>query len=221
MLLQATGHLPTAMASRSLRLHLNAVQAVDATVFDRYSTIRSFFKRQAHPVALNIHHGTPAVTSQLRTACFPRYTGTVTYNIGFQPRLATRSFHTFRRREEDRHGRTSGSGPGAKDIKNDGTNPSQDGKRDHPPDVDRGSSHGVPHFENYSRFFRQLAMTLPPMHRPTRDDFLNVATNFWQRLRIRFKWLTIRSFRKFNADDMSAFITWFLMSQTLWILVGT
>ncbi|EIW83359.1 mitochondrial distribution and morphology protein family 31 32 [Coniophora puteana RWD-64-598 SS2] len=59
------------------------------------------------------------------------------------------------------------------------------------------------------------------MHRPTRDDLLRVATGFWARLRIRWKWFTIRSFRKFNADDISAFITWFLMSQTLWIFVGT
>ncbi|PFH49738.1 hypothetical protein AMATHDRAFT_62485 [Amanita thiersii Skay4041] len=40
-------------------------------------------------------------------------------------------------------------------------------------------------------------------------------------MRVRFKWFTIKSFRKFNADDISAFVTWFLMSQTLWILVGT
>ncbi|KAF9478791.1 mitochondrial distribution and morphology protein family 31/32 [Pholiota conissans] len=75
--------------------------------------------------------------------------------------------------------------------------------------------------ENYPRFFQRLALSLPHPHRPTREDFLNVATNFWQRLRIRFKWFTVRGFRKFNADDISAFITWFLMSQTLWILVGT
>ena len=75
--------------------------------------------------------------------------------------------------------------------------------------------------EDYPRFFRRLALSLPHPHRPTRDDFLNVATGFWQRVRIRFKWFTIKSFRKFNADDISAFITWFVMSQTLWILVGT
>lgn len=40
-------------------------------------------------------------------------------------------------------------------------------------------------------------------------------------MRVRFKWLTIRSFRKYNADEISAFITWFFMSQTLWLLVGT
>ncbi|EKM80591.1 hypothetical protein AGABI1DRAFT_119189 [Agaricus bisporus var. burnettii JB137-S8] len=64
-------------------------------------------------------------------------------------------------------------------------------------------------------------MSLPHPHRPTRDEFLSVATGFWQRLNIRFKWFTIKSFRKFNADDISAFVTWFLMSQTLWIFVGT
>ncbi|KII92176.1 hypothetical protein PLICRDRAFT_36966 [Plicaturopsis crispa FD-325 SS-3] len=74
---------------------------------------------------------------------------------------------------------------------------------------------------NYPRFIRRLVLSLPHLHRPTLDDFLNVSTGFWQRTRIRFKWFTIRSFRKFNADDMSAFVTWFLMSQTLWIFVGT
>jgi hypothetical protein len=79
-----------------------------------------------------------------------------------------------------------------------------------------------PHYlENYSKFFQNLAMSLPHLSRPTRDDFLNAATGFWSRLRVRFKWLTIRSFRKYNADDISAFVTWFFMSQTLWLLVGT
>lgn len=82
-------------------------------------------------------------------------------------------------------------------------------------------SHPPKHLEGYSRFFRRLAMSLPHPHRPTRDEFLSVATGFWQRLNIRFKWFTIKSFRKFNADDISAFVTWFLMSQTLWIFVGT
>ncbi|KAF9067749.1 mitochondrial distribution and morphology protein-domain-containing protein [Rhodocollybia butyracea] len=76
-------------------------------------------------------------------------------------------------------------------------------------------------FEYYSRSFRQLAMSLPHLHRPTQDDFLRVADGFWQRLRIRFKWFTIKSFRKFNADDISGIVTWILMSQTIWILVGT
>ncbi|KAK7043256.1 Mitochondrial distribution and morphology protein 31, mitochondrial precursor [Paramarasmius palmivorus] len=76
-------------------------------------------------------------------------------------------------------------------------------------------------FENYSSFFRRLALSAPHIHRPTRDDFLRLADGFWQGLRIRFKWFTIRSFRKFNADDISGIVTWILMSQTIWILIGT
>ncbi|KAG7446576.1 uncharacterized protein BT62DRAFT_894412 [Guyanagaster necrorhizus] len=75
--------------------------------------------------------------------------------------------------------------------------------------------------EDYSRLFRRLAASLPHLHRPTRDDFLKVANGFWQRMNVRFKWFTIKSFRKFNADDISAFVTWFVMSQTIWILIGT
>ncbi|KAH0828050.1 mitochondrial distribution and morphology protein family 31/32 [Lanmaoa asiatica] len=95
-----------------------------------------------------------------------------------------------------------------------------------PPGVDQKPTEPHSHLpplnlDNYPRLYRRLALSLSHLHRPSRDDFLKVANGFWQRLRIRFKWFTIRSFRKFNADDISAFITWFLMSQTLWILVGT
>ncbi|KAF8444859.1 mitochondrial distribution and morphology protein family 31/32 [Boletus edulis BED1] len=95
-----------------------------------------------------------------------------------------------------------------------------------PDNVEQKPAEQHPHLpplnlDDYPRLYRRLALSLSHLHRPTRDDFLKVANGFWQRLRIRFKWFTIRSFRKFNADDISAFITWFLMSQTLWIFVGT
>jgi distribution and morphology protein 31 len=79
----------------------------------------------------------------------------------------------------------------------------------------------LPNYENYPKSLKRLAMSLPHLHRPTRDDFLKVASGFWQRARIRFKWFTIKSFRKFNADDISAFVTWFLTAQFLWIFIGT
>ncbi|KAG8967867.1 Mitochondrial distribution and morphology protein 31, mitochondrial precursor [Tulasnella sp. 419] len=78
-----------------------------------------------------------------------------------------------------------------------------------------------PNLQNYSQFFRRLALSLPHLHRPTRDDFLEITESMWQRFKIRFKWFTIKSFRKFNVDDMSAFLSWFLVGQTLWIFVGT
>lgn len=73
----------------------------------------------------------------------------------------------------------------------------------------------------YSPFFRSLIRDLPHPHRPTKDELLALANGFFQRLRIRWKWWTIRGFRKFNADDLSAFISWLLLGHIFWILVGT
>lgn len=78
-----------------------------------------------------------------------------------------------------------------------------------------------PQFQNYSALFRRLALSLPHVKQPKKEDFLQAATSMWERMRIRFKWFTIRSFRRFSADDMSAFLSWFLVGQTLWILIGT
>jgi mitochondrial distribution and morphology protein 31 len=77
------------------------------------------------------------------------------------------------------------------------------------------------HENNYPPFFRRLALSLPHVSRPSRDDFLNAANGMVQRMRVRVRWFFIRNFRKFNADDISAFVTWFLVGQGLWILIGT
>ncbi|CAD6887323.1 unnamed protein product [Tilletia laevis] len=68
----------------------------------------------------------------------------------------------------------------------------------------------------------------PPDHphhvtwaRPTQEDLLRLAQGFWQRTRIRFKWFTIRSFRRFNADDISAFFTLGGLSTILLLILGT
>ncbi|EIW63485.1 uncharacterized protein TRAVEDRAFT_114364 [Trametes versicolor FP-101664 SS1] len=100
------------------------------------------------------------------------------------------------------------------------SNEGQDGakEKEGPTPKDAGESTNL---ENYPRFFRRLAQSIPHLQRPTRDDFLKAADGFWQRLRVRVRWLTIRSFRRYNADELSAFFTWFLMSQTLWLFVGT
>lgn len=62
---------------------------------------------------------------------------------------------------------------------------------------------------------------LPHLHRPTKEELLAAATGFWSRLRIHFKWLSIRSSRPFNMDDISAFFTWILVGHVVWILAGT
>lgn len=83
------------------------------------------------------------------------------------------------------------------------------------------SKHTGTQTHEYPSYIRRLTSSLPPLHRPTRDEMLALATGFWERMKIRFKWFTIRGFRKFNTDDMSAFLSWFVVSQAVWIMVGT
>ncbi|MCJ1351556.1 MAG: Mitochondrial distribution and morphology protein 31, mitochondrial precursor [Icmadophila ericetorum] len=58
-------------------------------------------------------------------------------------------------------------------------------------------------------------------HRPTREELLAAATGFWSRLKVRFKWFSIRSARPFNADEIGAFFSWILLGHVLWIILGT
>ncbi|WRT63675.1 uncharacterized protein IL334_000598 [Kwoniella shivajii] len=86
------------------------------------------------------------------------------------------------------------------------------------------TNHG--HAQDYAPFIRRLiqnsgAISTNSPHRPTKEELLNAASGWWQRFRIRMKWFTIRGWRRFNTDDLSAFASWFVVGNTLWILVGT
>ena len=59
------------------------------------------------------------------------------------------------------------------------------------------------------------------VHRPSLEELLAAATGFWSRLKVRFKWFSIRSVRPFNADEIGAFFSWFLLGHVLWIILGT
>lgn len=58
-------------------------------------------------------------------------------------------------------------------------------------------------------------------HRPAKEELLAAATNFRQRLKVRFKWMSIRSMRPWNIDEWGAFVSWFMIGHLVWILVGT
>lgn len=58
-------------------------------------------------------------------------------------------------------------------------------------------------------------------HRPTKDELLAAATGFWQRMGVRFKWVSIRSMRPWNVDEWGAFVSALIFGHLLWILVGT
>lgn len=101
-------------------------------------------------------------------------------------------------------------------------------------------------YDNYPRSLRELALkargfarartedaagpaqgtTGPPKssatrNTPTQEDLLRYARGFWTRMRIRFKWFTIRGFRRFNVDELSAFFTLGGLGTAIWVIVGT
>lgn len=62
---------------------------------------------------------------------------------------------------------------------------------------------------------------IPQIHRPSKEELLAAATGFWSRLKVRFKWFSIRSARPFNADEIGAFFSWVLVGHVIWIVLGT
>lgn len=98
------------------------------------------------------------------------------------------------------------------------------------------------HLSNFPSSLRRLALSLPSssLRRPTKDEYviltltaqsrlieyisprlLSSTSSFLERLKIRFKWFTIRGFRRFRADDWSAFASWIVGGVGIWIIVGT
>lgn len=200
----------SAIAQRSVLLSSRR-QAHSASL-ERYGLIRSFFLRQVNTpasVAFSVRISAQITARPHHTSNYGRYPPSIDVQRSLRRLHGARSVHTTTRlAQNDKQNRPL----------------ADTGAQKEPPSTDNPAEKGGPdprQYENYSKYFRTLAMSLPHLHRPTRDDFLNAATGFWSRLRIRFKWLTIRSFRKYNADDISAFVTWFFMSQTLWLFVGT
>ncbi|KAK2741462.1 Mitochondrial distribution and morphology protein 31, mitochondrial precursor [Myotisia sp. PD_48] len=71
---------------------------------------------------------------------------------------------------------------------------------------------------HYSHHLRDR---LPHMHRPTKEELLAAATGFWSRLKVRFKWFSIRSVRPFTMDEIGAMISWVFLGHLIWIILGT
>ncbi|KZV68559.1 mitochondrial distribution and morphology protein family 31/32 [Peniophora sp. CONT] len=101
------------------------------------------------------------------------------------------------------------------------TRPRHDEKENKPSTSEAPKPPPPPNWDNYPRLFRRLAASLPHVPRPQLHDYLNASSGFLTRMRIRIRWMFIRAFRRFNADDISAFVTWFLMSWGAWVLIGT
>ncbi|KAF8502117.1 mitochondrial distribution and morphology protein-domain-containing protein [Russula emetica] len=177
--------------SRSTLILRHSSRATHIAHSDRYSLIRSFFFAPSPPPTR------PALLSP--------------------PALALRrNFHSSCIRDNHPATHTARQNPGPQPQRQKPISNQHITSDSLLPDNSSSNLH-----DNYPRFFRRLAQSLPHVPRPSRDDFLNAANGMFQRMRVRVRWFFIRNFRKFNADDISAFVTWFLVGQGLWILIGT
>ncbi|KAI1143289.1 mitochondrial distribution and morphology proteins-domain-containing protein [Hypoxylon sp. FL0543] len=180
---------------------------------------------------------TSAVTATCSAAADSTILGSAvqTANITKLARQAwTRDMHTSSRSGRGRiirvHRRTKTSrstahngNPAASQQKNTpppqpNANPKPDMKPDMRPDTK--SLEEEPTSASVSKYFHLPSMPHLP-HRPTKEEFLAAANGFWERLKVRFKWFSIRSMRPWNIDEWGAFVSWFLFGHLVWILVGT
>ena len=80
------------------------------------------------------------------------------------------------------------------------------------------------HGEQLGPFNRNFMGRLPHMsnlHRPSKEELLAAATGFWSRLKVRFKWFSIRSVRPYNFDEITALFSWVVLGHIVWIVLGT
>ncbi|GAA6048152.1 hypothetical protein JCM3770_003686 [Rhodotorula araucariae] len=79
------------------------------------------------------------------------------------------------------------------------------------------------YLSSLSRSIRRAAANLPSAagRPPPKDQLLSLTNSFFERLKIRFKWATIRSYRRFRADDYSAFFSFGILGTLGWFLLKT
>ncbi|GAA5856550.1 hypothetical protein JCM9279_005495 [Rhodotorula babjevae] len=79
------------------------------------------------------------------------------------------------------------------------------------------------YLSSLSRSIRRAAASLPSAagRPPPKDQLLSLTNSFFERLKIRFKWATIRSYRRFRADDYSAFFSFGILGTLGWFLLKT
>lgn len=206
---RARSSLHSSSSGLVLRQYNHAMPKSNLAGFDRYRAIHSFFTRPPSSSQSTTHINSGLVSGRVVSDL----------SVTLRERAHLSRFYTAKPTQKDALNDHNSQPSCSKCSPPRPSSPSQrppDGPGEPPTELQQPAN-----YENYPRFFRRLAMSLPHLTRPTREDFLNAANGFVERMRVRFRWFFIRNFRKFNADDISAFITWFLMSQGLWILVGT
>ncbi|KAH8602526.1 mitochondrial distribution and morphology proteins-domain-containing protein [Bisporella sp. PMI_857] len=159
------------------------------------------------------------------TSCVTKFDSTIYTTGGFSRKGPTSLAQQLWKREV--HSGSRQRTRGVMRRNKSSTSSNQDGKKP-PVDTKHSSSaeeskHSVPKMPEIPPASKYLHLPhMPKMpHAPTREELLAAATGFWSRLKVRFKWFSIRSVRPWNIDDWSAFVSWFVLGNIVWIAVGT
>lgn len=72
------------------------------------------------------------------------------------------------------------------------------------------------------RLLQRYYSSMPHLpHRPTKAEVLAQARGFFERLRVRIRFILMRSMRPWTLNDIGAVFSWLFLGQTVWLLVGT
>ena len=168
----------------------------------------------------------PSSTSAVVTTCTAAADSALAGSSCQRANLSHLARQAWRQSLQARKGRVcSGKRASSSNSKGDGdknqaSSPKQEPEA--PPPASDKTPTPAPHEHESLADSMSKYLHLPKMpHRPTKEELLAAASGFGQRLRVRFKWFSIRSMRPWNADEWGAFVSWFLFGHLVWILVGT
>ena len=121
-------------------------------------------------------------------------------------------------RSSDRRNKSSLTNGSSKNKRNAApqTSPSHSPSPSNPPPKPQNEASGAA-----KPLLDRLPHHLPHIYRPSKAELLAAASGFWSRIKIHFKWLTIRSTRPFNADEIYALFSWIIAAHVLWVVLGT
>ncbi|OCF38630.1 mitochondrial distribution and morphology protein 31 [Kwoniella heveanensis CBS 569] len=185
---------------------------------DRYIAIRDFFTRQA-----SLYFST---TTTKPTLHLPARTGSSRSKPSFKAIAHHDETVRWSSTDSSRAPCPNCEGSRASSSSSPSSPPSSPPSSSNTPFIPPAPSPTPGHAQDYAPFIRRLinnstAIASNSPHRPSKEELLDAASGWWQRLRIRIKWFTIRGWRRFNTDDLSAFASFFVVGNTLWILIGT
>lgn len=173
-----------------------------AAELDRWSAVQSFFLQQA------------AVTSSSSSSTLPA-------SRRGDGRLALRAYASMPSSPSGDN--SSSSASAANTDTSTSSSSSHPTPPPHPPLRPHPTRTAL--LSTYPTSLRRLASQLDPSSdphaRPTKSELLRLTDSWLDRLRIRWKWLTIRGFRRFNADEWSAVASWALVANLGWLVIGT